>query len=215
MRINDISKESDNQIPAELREVEQRLREDRPALTAPELEGIKARAKKKSATGSSNKLLGKQKGTLMKSRLALLTILTLGVFMLGTGATVAVSSAASGSAGSAQYEPDEHEFCEETGGSEGAGAEGCDHPCEESGSGSAGESGDGCDHPCEENGSGSAGESGSGEAKGCIHPEPEESTGGTLPYTGFPVVPALLVGLGLLGGGVAMRVRMRSGGNLA
>jgi hypothetical protein len=196
MRINDIGKESDNQIPTELREVEQRLREDRPALSAPELEGIKARAKKKSAARSSNKLLGKQKGTLMKSRLALLTILTLGVFMLGTGATVAVSSAASGSAGSAQYEPDEHEFCEETGGSESG-------------------SGDGCNHPCEENGAGSAGESGSGEAKGCIHPEPEEPSGGTLPYTGFPVVPALLVGLALLGGGVAMRVRMRSGGNLA
>jgi hypothetical protein len=193
-RINEIGKESDTHIPAELREVEQRLREDRPALTAPELEGIKARAKKKSAARSSNKLLGKQKGTLMKSRLALLTMLTLGVFMLGTGATVAVSSAASGSAGSAQYEPEEHEFCEETGGSE---------------------SGSGCNHPCEENGSGSAGESGSGGAKGCIHPEPEESSGGTLPYTGFPVVPALLVGLGLLGGGVAMRVRMRSGGNLA
>jgi hypothetical protein len=53
MRINEISKESDTHIPAELREVEQRLREGRPALTAPELEGIKARAKKKSAAGSS------------------------------------------------------------------------------------------------------------------------------------------------------------------
>jgi hypothetical protein len=149
----------------------------------------------------------------MKSRLALLTMLTLGVFMLGTGATVAVSSAASGSAGSAQYEPEEHEFCEETGGSESG--SGCDHPCEESESGSGSGSGNGCDHPCEESGSGSAEESGSGEAKGCIHPEPEESAGGTLPYTGFPVVPALIVGLGLLGGGVAMRMRMRSGANLA
>lgn len=61
MRINDIGKESDSRVPAELREVEQRLRDDRPALSASEIEEIKARTKKKSATRSSNKLLASRR----------------------------------------------------------------------------------------------------------------------------------------------------------
>lgn len=132
----------------------------------------------------------------MNSRLTLIAILAMGMLMGGTTAALAADSA-----GSAQYAPEEEErhFCEESGGVEGA--NGCEHPCEESSSGSAGSTG-------------SAGEN-------CEHQEtePQEAEGttseGKLPFTGFPVAPALIVGIGLLGAGVAMRLRLRSGGGLA
>ena len=34
--------------------------------------------------------------------------------------------------------------------------------------------------------------------------------GGSLPYTGFPTIPVMLIGLGLLGAGAAVRMRIRA-----
>lgn len=205
-RINDIGKESDNRVPAELREIERRLRDERPTLTELELDEVKLRAKRSAAQGSDK--LRKQKGTFMKSRFALLVILSLGVLACGAGGTLAASAvAASGSAGSAQYEPDEHEFCEE--GGSGGGENGCEEPCEESGGGSAGagQYEPGCSHPCDESESGAASAQLGEHGEGCAHKP------ASLPFTGFPAIPVLIVGLGLLGAGLAMR--MRSGGRLA
>jgi hypothetical protein len=148
-----------------------------------------------------NGLIARKKGTFMKSRLALISVLALGVFMSGTGATLAVSGiSSSGSASSAQYPPEEHEKEE--------------HLCENgSGSGNGSESGSngsGCNHESEHCGPVSSG--GNGEA--CETQEVrqvESSSGGSLPFTGFLAIPVLIVGVGLLGAGVAMRMRMRSG----
>jgi hypothetical protein len=143
----------------------------------------------------------------MKSRLTLIAILALGLLMCGSGASLA----ASGSAGSAQYSPEEEShFCEENGGVEGAG--GCEYPCvEEDGStGEVGESSPG--QPCEhQEAQAEQSESQESETPAPAPAPPESGTGsGSLPYTGFPTVPVLIVGLGLLGGGVAMRMRLRS-----
>jgi hypothetical protein len=197
-RITDISNESDTDLPAGLREVEQLLRDARPALTGLELDEIKQRTKG-SAARRSNKALAKKKGSSMKLKLTLIAVLALGVFAGGTTATTALAA----SAGSAQYAPEEEEshFCTEEGGSSGS-ESGCEHEEEQ---------------VCEESGSGSA-EAGSSGSESCAHESAaEEGTtpSGKLPFTGFPVAPALLVGIGLLGAGVAMRLRLRSGSDFA
>lgn len=208
MRIRDIGNESDKGIPVELREVDQRLRSDRPALSALELDEIKVRALE-SAPRSATMRFGKKKGKRMKSRLTVVMILALGLLMCGTGAALAASgSSGSGSAGSAQY-PEENEknkLCVE-GEEAGSG----------SGSGSAG-SGPGCEEPCEEATPGSEtsaqGAQGAGSGnENCVEPVQEVSDGGgggSLPYTGFPTIPVMLIGLGLLGAGAAVRMRIRA-----
>jgi hypothetical protein len=139
----------------------------------------------------------------MKSRLALVSVLALGVFMSGTGATLALSgTSGSGSASSAQYPPEhEHEehLCESGSGS--------------GGGGNGGESGSGCNHESEHCGPTSSG--GNGEACETQEVRQVETSSGSLPFTGFMAIPVLIIGLGLLGGGVAMRLRMRSGDHTA
>ena len=194
-RIRDIGNESDNRTPAELRGVEQRLREQRPALSALELDAVKLRAMA-SVERRPQTRFSLKKGSFMKSRVALVLVLALGVFMSGTGATLAVSGlAGSGSASSAQY-PEEHgerSFCE-------------------SGSGNSASSGSGCNqsHECTE--TASEAENGTG-TQHCAQVTRQISSGGggSLPFTGFLAIPVLIVGVGLLGAGVAMRLRMRSG----
>jgi hypothetical protein len=197
VRIRDIGNESDKGIPAELREVDQRLRKDRPALSALELDEIKVRALD-SAPRSATMRLGKKKGKRMKSRLAVVMVLALGLFMCGTGASLAASgSSGSGSAGSAQY-PEENEknkLCvegEEAGSGSGSGNAGCKYTCEEIAAGA---------------------EASPEEEAACTEPAQETSSGGggSLPYTGFPTIPVMLIGLGLLGAGAAVRLKIRAG----
>jgi hypothetical protein len=95
-----------NPFSAELREVEHRLSSNRPELTTLELDAIKRRAMT-SATRKHESLFSRQKGFLMKSRLAVTMMLALGLLMSGTGATLAVSGlSSSGSAATSQY-PDQ------------------------------------------------------------------------------------------------------------
>lgn len=134
----------------------------------------------------------------MKSKLALLAVLALGILVGGTS----VALAANGSAGSAQYAPEEDDS----------------ELCVEEGSGSAGSetgSGNGCEHPCVEEGAGSAdesGESSSGSGEDCVYnpPPPQPPAAQNLPYTGFSAIPMLLIGAGLLGGGLLIRRRFSS-----
>lgn len=119
----------------------------------------------------------------MKSRVALVMVLALGVFMSGTGATLAVTGlASSGSASSAQYP----------------------EPASED---TLGHSGDG---------------NGNQPTAATVTPvetqavrQVASTSSGSLPFTGFLAIPVLIVGVGLLGAGVAMRLRARSGGNVA
>lgn len=139
----------------------------------------------------------------MKSRLALIVVLALGVFMSGTGATLAVNGiASSGSASSAQYPEEERS--------------GTEHAFEEhhnecvNGHGGSGN----CSHYCNGANSCSNITGCEGTSTGsCAQPAEQVATGGggSLPFTGFLAIPVLIIGLGLLGAGVAMRLRMRSG----
>jgi hypothetical protein len=149
-----------------------------------------------------NKAFASKEGSKMKPKFTLIAVLALGVLVCGTTASPVFAA----SAGSAQYAPEEEEqhFCEESG--EVETENGCEPPYEEE-----------QEHVCEEGESSSGGsESGSGSSVGenCEHPAPPQPPT-HLPYTGFPVAPALLVGVGLLGAGLMMRRRLGSGGGFA
>jgi hypothetical protein len=165
-------------------------------LTALELDTAKVRVMKSVAKRPG--MLALKKGSFMKSRVALVAVLALGVFMSGTGASLAVSGFANtGSASSAQYPSTEHHK---------------PHHIVEAANSSG--------NACAENGSGSG--SGSGNGSNCTEPEVEaveqvavQSSSSSLPFTGFLAIPVLIVGLGLLGAGVVMRLRVRRGDHVA
>lgn len=118
----------------------------------------------------------------MKSRVAVLLVVALGIFMSGTGATLAVSGiASSGSASSAQYPSEAPKHHEKS-------------------------------HTLGVHSSGSNGSTPQAEVETqVVQPVAQEaSTGGdTLPFTGFVAIPVLLIGVALLGGGLVMRHRVR------
>ncbi|MBX5470005.1 MAG: hypothetical protein IRZ21_08925 [Thermoleophilaceae bacterium] len=90
-------------VPPDLHEVAERLRRDRPQLSALELDQVKLRARSQAARRAPG-FLSRQKGFLMKSRLALTSVLVIGLLMSFTGAGLAVSGvASSGSSAGAQY----------------------------------------------------------------------------------------------------------------
>jgi len=94
---------TDNRTPADLLPVVERLRTDRPQATALELDHVKQRVMTRMSAASATGVRS-QKGSPMKSRLAMLGLLVGGMLMSGTGATLAVSGvSSSGSAGTAQY----------------------------------------------------------------------------------------------------------------
>jgi hypothetical protein len=80
--------------------LEQRLRSERPELTALQLDAVKGNVRRR-MQGRGNPIPGR---SFMKSRLALTLILVVGLMMTGTGATIAITGASgSGSAGCEQY----------------------------------------------------------------------------------------------------------------
>jgi hypothetical protein len=80
--------------------LEQRLRSERPELSAIQLDAVKGNVRRR-MQGRGSPFPGR---SLMKSRLALTVILVLGLMMTGTGATIALTGASdSGSAGCAEY----------------------------------------------------------------------------------------------------------------
>ena len=176
-------------------------------MSALELDAAKLRIMQ-SASDRQPGLLARKKGNFMKSRVALVAVLALGIFMSGTGATLAVSGFAdNGSASSAQYPGNHHHKNKGHHVVEAASAEG--NNC------SGGSMG------------GSNGSSGSGncaEPAASVQPTVEtqavrqvavNGSGSSLPFTGFVAIPVLIVGLGLLGAGVAMRMRTRRGDHTA
>lgn len=93
-----------DRTPADLLRIAERLREERPVATPLELDRIKLRARHQ-AERSGPSFYARQKGTLMKSRLALTLMIALGLMMGTTGATLAITgSSGSGSAAQSQYD---------------------------------------------------------------------------------------------------------------
>ena len=118
----------------------------------------------------------------MKSRVAVVMVLALGIFMSGTGATLAVSGmSTSGSASSAQYpnEAPKHHEKSQTLGVQSSGGSDETPPAE--------------------------------VETQVVQPAAQVATSGgsSLPFTGFVAIPVLLIGVALLGGGLMMRHRMR------
>jgi hypothetical protein len=90
----------DNETPA-FDALEQRLRSERPELSALELDAVKGNVRRR-VRAHAHFTPGR---SLMKSRLALTLVLVLGLMMTGTGATIAITGASDdGNAGVAQYD---------------------------------------------------------------------------------------------------------------
>lgn len=85
-------------LPVELAEVAQELRDERPTATAIELDHIKLRVQ------SRTRRPAPKRERFMRSRLAMMAMLAVGVLALGTGTAGAISGlSGDGSAGVAQY----------------------------------------------------------------------------------------------------------------
>jgi hypothetical protein len=92
-----MSRFSHDHLPDELRDVVELLSDERPTIGALELDDIKLRARARAARKPA-------KGPFMKSRLAILAVLAVGLLMSGAGASLAVSGLLSTrSASIAQY----------------------------------------------------------------------------------------------------------------
>jgi hypothetical protein len=158
-------------------DVIRRLRDERPQISELELDRIKQRVRRRAHTP--------RKGQFMRSRLAILLTLVMGLMLSTTGAGLALQGQGpSNDAAMSQYN---------SGGVEGEEEENPDNPDR----GVLGE---------EENNPAPNNPGGGGTA-----PEQETrqveagSDGGELPFTGFAAIPILLVGIALLGTGLVLR----------
>src|ERR1700761_4540563 len=133
-----------NGIPAELHDIEETLRANRPETSPLELDRIKLQAIRQATQGRPS-FLARQKGAFMKSRLAMMLVIAAGFMLSTTGAGLAISgSSSSGSAAGSQYTP---AGVEEHGGQkpEGQGVKGAatkgGNECAENGNGANGNGG--------------------------------------------------------------------------
>jgi hypothetical protein len=161
----------------DLQAVVDQLRAHRPEATALELDAVKQRVRRRVATRPAGRRA--RSASLMKSRLAILSMLVAGMLLSTTGAGLAVTSAVSKKdAATAQY-----------GGKDNGGGDVLGEDTSSGGSGgdSAGSAPDNGLQPTRqaENGAGS----------------------GSLPFTGFLAIPVLLGGVALLSAGLVLRRR--------
>ena len=177
-------------LPPDLVEVAQQLRLERPRLDPLELDDVKVRARRRAGSAART---SRQKGTFMRSRIAVTAILALGILMSGAGATLAVDSL-TGSAATHEYgRPHQagQQGGQSLGGVGGAGEGSGNQPL----SGVAGQ----------EEGSGT---DGTGDVQAARQASGEGGDG-SLPFTGFAAIPVLLSGLALLVAGFVLRRRAR------
>ncbi|HYP48310.1 MAG TPA: hypothetical protein VEQ61_06695 [Thermoleophilaceae bacterium] len=180
-----------DRTPADLAQVEQRLREERVTATELELDSIKLRARRQGAQAAPQMMM---KGNWMKSRLALTLMIVTGLMMSTTGATLAVQgSSGNGNAATNQYNSvtpgpkDDYK-----------------------GQDDSGDQGEGQTLGANEDDSAPA------PAAGSVSPSTEQAEvaddngGNSLPFTGFFAIPLLIGGVALLSTGTVMRLRTRS-----
>jgi hypothetical protein len=183
-------------MTGDLEAVESRLRNDRPEATTLELDRMKQRAIAQASAGGA---WVPRKGLFMKPRIAVVFVLSLGLLMSGSGATLAVISD-SDNAGKVQY-PD---LTETRGGGEKNEVGDVLGSEETSGGGGDTEGGAG----------GGGGGGGAEEGSGGIQEEEQiasSGNGGDLPFTGFLAIPLLVIGVMLLVAGGVMRTRTHAG----
>jgi hypothetical protein len=173
----------------DLRPLIEQLRASRPEMSALELDMVKQRVYARVARQPGRRA---RSADLMRSRLAILATLVVGMLLSTSGAALAISGFTSSSdkASVAQYGP---------------GATGNDNDVlgEEEDSGPAG------GVQGEENaGNGGGGENGNGVQPARQVEAGTQATGGEqLPFTGFAAIPILLAGVALLGTGLVLRRR--------
>jgi hypothetical protein len=206
-----------NRIPAELHDIEETLRANRPETSPLELDRIKLQAIRQASQGRTS-FLARQKGAFMKSRLAMMLVIAAGFMLSTTGAGLAISgSSSSGSAAGSQYTP---AGVEEHGGhqNEGQGVKGAathgGNKCSDNGSGSNGAGGN-----SGANGNGKCNNTEPAEAETApaeaeVAPVPAEqqavvSSGSSLPFTGFVAIPLLIIGVLMVVGGAMLRFKSR------
>src|ERR1700759_4212751 len=194
-----------NRIPAELHDIEETLRANRHEASPLELDRIKLQAIRQ-AERTRPSLIARQKGTYMKSRLALTLLLVAGFMFSTTGATLAISgSSGSGSAATSQYVAPNNES----------------HPHEHGVKGENTKGGE-----CVNGGNAGAGGNGNNSGNNCntleaepvaVETEPAPaaeqqavvSTGSSLPFTGFVAIPLLIIGVGMILAGAVIKLKSR------
>jgi hypothetical protein len=194
-------------IPDEFLGVAEQLESHRPQLSGLDADAIKLRAM---ANGAKTATSNSMKGTFMRSRLAITSMLAFGVLMTSSGAALGVSAlSTTPSASQAQYGQvlSETATGEEPGASTLSGGGNGEVAGNSAGGGEvAGDSASGGEV---------AGDSASGEVAGDSADAPlataqasrqlESGGGGELPFTGYAAVPTLLIGIGLLAMGLILR----------
>jgi len=162
----------DDELGSELQPIADRLRAERPTLSAMELDVVKQRARAAATRPTTTK-----RG-FMRSRLAILLMLVLGLTFSTTGAGLAISGFADGGGQAAATQYDDGD----------------------DGGGVLPDSDDG------DNGGGGVTPDSDDEADVQPARQFESATsGGSLPFTGFAAIPVLLLGLGLLSAGLIVR----------
>lgn len=186
------------QPPEELRGIAARLAAERPRPTALELERAKRRALAR-AEARRPRYFPRERGPLMKPRLAVTFLLTLGLMLSGTGATLAVITDGD-SAGVAQY-PDLAPL-EEQPGVLGVEEE---RPAEEV------EVAPGVREAAPPAGEVAGVVEERAEAERVVQRERQIAAerGAQLPITGLAAIPILIAGLAFLTGGLVLRRRAR------
>jgi hypothetical protein len=160
----------DDELGSELQPIADRLRAERPALNAVELDAVKQRARAAAMRPTTTK-----RG-FMRSRLAILLMLVLGLTFSTTGAGLAISGFADGGGQAAATQYDNND--------DGGGVL-PDSDNDDNGGGNSPATDDEADvQPARQF---------------------ESTSGGSLPFTGFAAIPVLLLGLGLLSAGLIVR----------
>lgn len=183
-----------NHTPADLVDVVERLEQERPELGALDLDRVKVRAIRQAARSAT---APRQKGLIMKSRFAVTTMLVLGIFMTGTGATLAKDAA------DHVYGKTDQTVTIQT------------NPTQQPAASTPAQQAPAAPLSLAAPSEGApvvAGEVESGEApkaepKGDVQGARQAAadSGEKLPFTGFAAIPVLMAGLGLIGGGLALR----------
>jgi hypothetical protein len=204
-------------IPDEFLGVAEQLESHRPQLSGLDADAIKLRAM---ANGAKTATSNSMKGTFMRSRLAITSMLAFGVLMTSSGAALGVSAlSTTPSASQAQYGQvlSETATGEEPGASTLGGGGNGEVAGDSAGGGEvAGDSAGGGEVAGDSaSGGKAAGDSAGGEVAGDSADAPlataqasrqlESGGGGELPFTGYAAVPTLLIGIGLLAMGLILR----------
>ncbi|MDQ3609259.1 MAG: hypothetical protein M3459_10205 [Actinomycetota bacterium] len=191
-------------IPDELLGVAEELESHRPQLSGLEADRIKLRAM---AHGAKTATRTSTKGTFMRTRLAITSMLAFGLLMTGSGAALGVSAlTTTGSAAQAQYGQNQNpQVLSEV-------AEGDQPGGPTLGGGGGGEvagaSAGGGEVAGASAGGGEVAGDDSAEAPLAAAQAPrqlESAQGAELPFTGYAAIPTLLIGLGLLAMGLILR----------